>query len=140
MSKVYIENKGAMPMYVAGLMIAPGEGRHFEEWQVPPEHKPVAVEEVLELAPDPLQAILLGAVAAVVIGLPLLSLEELDRLAALEAAEGGKNRKGVLEGIAEEKLARAKKAAEAGAGGGDGVAGDGDAGAGAGDGSEGGAA
>lgn len=109
--KIPVENKTAMPMYVGGLMIPPGETRHFDAHQVPAHLLPTAPKVIEEPAPDPLLAILLGAVAAVMIGLPTLTDEELDRLAALETE--GKNRKGVLGGIAAEKLVRAKKAAEA---------------------------
>lgn len=113
--KIPVENKTKMPMYVAGLMIPPGETRHFDLHQVPAEFRPVAAKVVEVEKADPLLAILLGAVAAVVMGLPTLSDDELHRMAALETH--GKNRKGVLAAISEELLERAKKLAEGGAGG-----------------------
>lgn len=103
--RVPIENNGQMPIYVAGVMIPPGEIRHFEDDQLPPEFRaPAVVEEVPEI--DPLADLLAMKVDNVVNGLAALSDEELARLEVLEAE--GKQRKGVLEGIAEDMLRRAE--------------------------------
>jgi hypothetical protein len=111
MSKIAVENNTKMPMYVAGQMIPAGETRHFEAWQLPPEHRPAAVIDEPAAAPDGLLAILAGGVKAIELGLAALSLEELVRLTALETE--GKKRKGVLEAIEAESLRRARAVVEA---------------------------
>lgn len=112
--RVPIENKGQMPIYVAGVMIPPGETRHFEEDQIPQEFRQPAESEQQDALADPLLSILEANTAAVTVGLPTLSDEDLARLEALEAE--GKNRKGVLSAIAAEKLARAERALAGGEG------------------------
>lgn len=111
---VAVSNTGSSPIFVGGYMIPPGETRIFSESQVPPEYlKPAVVAD--EPAPfDPLGDFLTGKADAVKVGIPALSDNELARAEVLEAE--GKARKGVLEAIAAEKLARAEKAA-GGAGG-----------------------
>lgn len=103
--RVPVENKGKMPIYVAGVMIPPGEIRHFEDDMLPPEFRaPAVAEEAIEM--DPLVELLAMNVAQVVLGLAALTDEELARLEVLESE--GKQRKGVAEGIAEEMLRRAE--------------------------------
>jgi len=116
MMRVPVENKGKMPIYVAGVMIPPGETRHFEEDTLPPEHRSSAVTEK-EVAPvDPLLTVLELKVSDVVNGLPGLGDEELDRLEIMETE--GKGRKGVIEAITAERLRRAEaKVAGQGSGG-----------------------
>lgn len=136
-----IENKGQMPIYVAGVMIPPGETMHFEDWQLPPEHKPAAEVPEVPAAPNPLAEILKAGAKEVIAGLAALSVEELTALAALEA--DGKARKTVVEAIEAEKLLRVKTAVEStgeGSTGGEGQAGNGEGADGAGgEGQEGGA-
>lgn len=104
--RVPVENKGQMPIYVAGTMIQPGETRHFEEDMLPPEYRQSAAVEA-EAAPlDPLLAVLELKVSDVVNGLPDLSDEELDRLEMLESE--GKARKGVIEAVTADRLRRAE--------------------------------
>lgn len=112
--RVPIENKGQMPIYVAGAMIPPGETRLFEEEALPPEYRPAAavVDEAVLI--DPLAEVLLLSVDKVAKGLADLSAEELARLQLLEME--GKARKTLLEAIAEEGLRRADAAVNAGTG------------------------
>lgn len=111
--RVPIENKGQMPIYVAGAMIPPGEIRLFEEDQLPPEFRAPAEVPVVEEV-DPLLVILALSVDKVANGLPDLADAELDRLEMLEAE--GKARKGVIAAITEERLRRAEVAVNAGNG------------------------
>ena len=100
-----IENTSAMPIYVNGVMIQPGETRHFEDDQIPPEHRDAPAPVVEEAAPDHLAEIA-GMKADIVLPiLPDLSAEDLARLQLLEME--GKARKTVLEAIAAEGLKRA---------------------------------
>lgn len=102
--RVPIENTGKMPIFVGGVMIPPGEIRHFEDDLLPPEFRSSAPVSEAEAA-DPLAELLDGNVHEVTGGLDALSNEWLARLEAMELA--GKNRKGVLAAIAEEMLRRA---------------------------------
>lgn len=115
--KIPVHNPGAMPMYVAGLMIPPGETRHFDADLVPLHLRPAAPAPVAdEPQYDPLAELLEGNVKAVVTALPDLDDEDLARLGELEQARGDAARKGVLSAIAEETLTRADvKTGEAGA-------------------------
>ena len=112
--RVPIEIKGQMVLYVAGVMIPPGETRHFEDDLLPPEFRSSAPVVAEVEAGDPLAELLDGNVAEVTAGLAVLSDEFLARLAGLEAE--GKARKGVLAAIAEEQLRRAEAAAAGQAG------------------------
>ena len=108
MEQVPIENKGNSPIFVGGVMIPPGETRHFADDLLPPEFRssaPVVKDELT----DPFAEILDGNVAEVTGALDLLNREWLVRLEAMEMA--GKNRKGVLAAIAEEMLRRANNEA-----------------------------
>ena len=104
--RVPIENKGKMPLYVGGVMIPPGETRHFEDDLLPPEFRSSAPVVAEVDAGDPLAELLEGNVAEVTAGLEGLSDELLARLAGMEAE--GKARKGVLAAIAEAQLRRAE--------------------------------
>ena len=106
--QVPIENKGAMPIYVGGMMIPPGETRHFAEEDLPPEYRRSAAPPVADVE-DPIDALLQGKVSEVIDGLSVLSDDFLARLEAREA--DGKARKGVLEAIVAERLVRAENAA-----------------------------
>ncbi len=112
--RVPIENTGKMPIFVGGVMIPPGEIRHFEDDMLPPEFRSAAPVAAEETAADPLAELLEGNVAQVTGGLDLLSREWLTQLEALELAS--KKRKGVLAAIAEEQLRRAEKDAAEGGG------------------------
>ncbi|MCU0988019.1 MAG: hypothetical protein MUE63_00125 [Xanthomonadales bacterium] len=106
--QVPIENKGASPIYVGGMMIPPGETRHLAEDDLPPEYRRSATAPVVE-DEDPIAELLEGNVAEVTGALDLLNREWLVRMEAMELA--GKNRKGVLAAIAEEMLRRANNSA-----------------------------
>lgn len=110
--RVPIENTGLMPLYVAGVMIPPGETRHFDDDQLPPEFRQPSAEAEAPPALDPLLDILAMKVADVEAGLPALSDMELDRLEMLEIESH--NRKGVIAAVAEERLRRGEAKAAAG--------------------------
>lgn len=105
MNRTHYHNTAAHPIYVGGVMIPAGASREVDARLVPgaaaateePEGEPPA---------DPILALLDGNVAEVKAALPGLSDEDLDRLEAAE--DNGKTRKGVLEAVAEERLARAQ--------------------------------
>ena len=105
MEQVPIENKGKSPIFVGGVMILPGETRHFADDLLPPEFRSAAPVVAEAEAGDPLAELLEGNVAKVTGGLDLLNREWLVQLEALELS--GKKRKGVLAAIAEELLRRA---------------------------------
>lgn len=121
MAKKYVSNDGNSPIWVGGVMIAPGEGREVEV----ADEAPALMEET-QVDPDAaLHELLHGNVAAVTAALEGLSDETLKRLVVLEG-EGAKPRKGVMEALADAqiKLADAKlksddlgAGADAGAGG-----------------------
>lgn len=121
--KIPVTNNTASPIFVASQMIPPGETRHFEAHHVPPEHRPVPADPEPEAAPapHPLAQSLDAKVADVLAGLAALSDAELAEIETLERE--GRNRKGVIEGIAAERLERGARQA----GGGDGEGGDGGA-------------
>lgn len=105
--KIPVANNTAMPIYVAGSMIPPGETRHFDADQVPPEFRPVAAAAPAA-APvgDPIAALSRATVAVIKAAIPGLSDADLELLGDLEQAKGGQARKGVLEAVAEETLKR----------------------------------
>jgi len=95
MGKHYVENTGSSPLWVAGVLIAPGEGR---EVFVPDEAPaPVEVEQV-DAHEAALQELLAGNVAVVTAALDGLGADTLVRLREMESA-AAKPRKGVLEAI-----------------------------------------
>lgn len=101
MAKRYVTNDTPNMMYVEGRMIAPGEGREVDV----PDEAPALVEEAMEDPDLVLQDLLAGTVAGVGAALQGLSQETLGRLEVLEAA--GKNRKGVMEALADAFIAAA---------------------------------
>jgi hypothetical protein len=106
-TKIPVSNNTAMPIYVGGLMIPPGETRHFEAHQVPAHLRPQPAEAAPEPAPaDPLAELVKHKVADVAAALPDLSDEDLARVLELDAADGNA-RKGVAEAVAAEQLRRA---------------------------------
>lgn len=97
MGKQYVENTTDSPLWVGGRLIPPGEGREVEI----AEDAPPPVEDA-PVDPDAaLHELLEGNVAAVTAGLEGLGIDTLKRLQELEQeADTGKNRKGVLEALA----------------------------------------
>lgn len=132
--KIPIYNNTAMPIYVGGAMIPPGETRHFDIEQVPHHLRPAAPAVEEEVAPNPLADILGHSVKDIVAMLPALHDDDLVAIGEAEQ-RAEKPRTTLLGAIAEEQLKRAEaKAAggngdgEVGAGaGGDGAGGDGSA-------------
>lgn len=114
--KIPVTNSTAGTIWVGGQMIPPGETRHFEEHQVPRHFRPApkkpkseenAGEDPAAIRTRELTQVLNANVTAVRDYLPKLSDADIEELAALE--EAGKQRKGVLEALAEEALNRASK-------------------------------
>lgn len=111
--EVPIKNHGKTTMYVGGCLIPPGETRILPSHRVPahlPQPKAPAPVVSTPSVDDVLRAMLTGNVASVRAGLPQLSDEHLALLEALEQDSDGANRKGVLEAIGAERLARASRA------------------------------
>jgi len=111
MREIPVHNDTKHNMHVAGAVIRPGETRLFPEHDVPEKYLPEAkaAEEEKKPEADPIAEIAKGTVAAVLMTLPSLDEEALGKV---EAAENeGQKRKGVLEGIAGERLRRAATAA-----------------------------
>lgn len=104
-----VTNKGKNTLFVLGVMIPPGETRHFPEWQLPPEHKPEAVADSPAAAEvkSTLAEISALSVAKLELGLPDLSDDELIALEELENAKE-KPRQGALAAIVAERLRRAE--------------------------------
>lgn len=99
--KQYVENNTPHTMYVAGIAIAPGEGREVDL----PHAAGAAPEEPLPDADADLKALLAGNVDAVKAGIVGLSVETLQSLQKLEGE--GKNRKGVIEALGDAIIAAA---------------------------------
>ena len=110
--KYPVTNTTAMPIYVGLLMIPPGETRHFDLDQLPPEHRPAPDVPEPEAPKDRLAEIAKMNAGSVVAILADLDAEDLARLQSLEAA--GKARITVLEAIAAEGLKRAQDKTEGG--------------------------
>lgn len=104
--KIGVENKGASPMYVAGVMIPGGETRHFDEAELPPELRPGAQPADELPPPDPLGEILQRSVRDILAGLDALSDDDIDALIDREEATK-QPRKTLLAGLAEAQLLRA---------------------------------
>lgn len=115
--KIPVHNPGAMPMYVAGLMIPPDETRHFDADLVPLHLRPAAPEPEAAPAPDPLAVLLAHSVKDIKALLPELDDATLEALGSAEQA-AETPRSTLLGAIAEEQLTRAEaaEAAKAGAG------------------------
>lgn len=111
--RINVPNNTAMPIYVGSAMIPAGETRDFEENDVPLHLRPAPASVVLVTVPDPaatrqaaLAALLAQPDAEILIALPRVPDEDLTALEAIERAAQAP-RKGVLEAIAAETLARA---------------------------------
>lgn len=102
MGKKYVENTGNSPLWVSGVLIAPGEGREVEV----PDEAPAVVEEATVNPDDALRELLRGTVATVGAALVGLSAETLQRLQVLEQ-EAKTPRKGVLEALGDALIALA---------------------------------
>lgn len=102
-----VTNSGENTLFVLGVMIPPGETRHFPESQLPPEHKPAAETEAVEPVASPLDEISAMPISKLELGLPDLSDDELAQLEALENAKE-KPRQGALAVIVAERLRRAE--------------------------------
>lgn len=115
MAKRYLQNDTAQTKFVGGVMIPPGEGRDIDECFLPPglpdeaasleppaggEQKPDLLQNLKDTLALPIKDIK-----------PLLEGFSDETLAQLEALEGEQQapRKGLLEAIGEEKLARAQR-------------------------------
>jgi hypothetical protein len=111
--RIPVLNNTAMPMYVAGMMIPPGETRHFDAEQVPAHLRPVAVEAEAEADAwvDPLEALVAKSVKAIIESFPDLSDMDLARVLELDAASETP-RKTLHEAVTAEQLARATAKAE----------------------------
>lgn len=108
--KYPVTNTTGMPIYVGALMIPPGETRHFDLDQLPPEHRPAVEAPAPEAPPDRLAEIAEMKVDLILPILADLNAEDLARLQLLEVE--GKARKTVLEAIAAEGLKRASVKSE----------------------------
>lgn len=110
--KYPVTNTTKMPIYVGALMIPPGETRHFDLEQLPPEHRPAPAADDAEPAapPDRLAEIAEMNVGIIIPLLPDLSDDDLARLQAIE--QDGKNRKTVIEAMGAEILKRATAKAD----------------------------
>jgi hypothetical protein len=106
--KIPVTNNGKTTMYVGSSIIPPGETRHFDENEVPPNLRPEREAAPQEMAPaDPLAELLTGTVADIAAALPTLALADIERLGEME--QTGQSRKGVLTAVAETLLKRADK-------------------------------
>jgi hypothetical protein len=112
MAKKYVENSGNSPLWVSGILIAPGEGR--EVWVA--DEAPTVAQELpsaAELADAALTAeleVLRGkSVAAITPELAGLTQEALDQLSAMEQADPIP-RKTLLEALGNEMIRRADAA------------------------------
>lgn len=110
--KIHVTNSSAMPMYVAGQMIPPGETRHFDPDQVPPHLRPAAPAPEPEPEADPVADILGHSVKDIKEMLPALSDDELEALGDAEQ-QAETPRTTLLGAIAEEQLKRAENGEEA---------------------------
>lgn len=112
--KIPVHNKTKMPIYVGAAMVLPGETRHFEEQDVPPNLRPAPVEDAPvevpadQLAEFPLIELLLGNVKEVTAALAGMTTADVEKLGELEQA--GHARKGVLSAVGEMLLNRAAQA------------------------------
>lgn len=124
MSTKHIRNEGASPIYVGGKMIPPGEGRDFDERDLPPELRDAPLPAPQHSAPsldDELGELLKEPAKEIVARLSALTNEALERLAEMERGQKAP-RKRLLEALADEALRRADAALQDGAPGADAVA------------------
>lgn len=115
--RIAVENKTAMPMYVAGSMIPPGETRHFPCYQVPEHLRPApsATAEPEAEEVDSLADLVGHSVKDIVEALPQLSDAQLLRVLELDEADGSP-RKTLHEAVAAERLRRAADLGQGGPG------------------------
>lgn len=102
----YITNDTASPIYVAGRMIPPYDGRHFEDHELglaKPEAPAPAAEPSLD---EQLQELRKGPLKELLPHLAGLTFEAIERLAEIEAT-AETPRKTLLQAIDAEKLRRA---------------------------------
>jgi len=112
--RIPVANNTAMPIYVAGLMIPPGEIRHFALHQVPDYLRPASDEPAPEPeAVDTLADLAARSVKDIVAALPELADTDLVRLLELDEADGTP-RKTLHEAVAAEQLRRATAKVEGG--------------------------
>ncbi len=109
--KIPVHNTNKMTMFVAGVMIPPGETKHFEEHHVPPSLRQQPEELLPEvLDENPVIALLGGTIKEITEALPALSDEDYETLQTAEAA--GEKRKGLMAAFAAEDLRRANAGAD----------------------------
>lgn len=101
MKKVPYTNTTESIQHKGPYMIMPGATREIESVYLDAKQE----DEPVKVAANPVALLLAGNVAAVLAGLAALSVDELDGLELAEQA--GANRKGVLTGVAQERLRRA---------------------------------
>lgn len=108
MGTQHVTNDGPNTIYVGGKMIAPGEGRDIDERDLPPELRaaPVAADAVVPSLDEELEGLRAKPVKEIVLALPTLTHEALERLAALEN-EAKHPRSTLLTAIADEHIRRA---------------------------------
>lgn len=112
MREIPVHNDTEHNMHVAGSVIRPGETKIFPAHDVPEKFREAAgVAPVDEKPPveNPIEDLAKGKVVEIVAALPALSDDALDQLEAIEGE--GQKRKGVIEGIAADRLRRAAAAA-----------------------------
>lgn len=104
----FITNDTPSPMYVGGRLIPPYDGRHFEDHEVPPEHRDAVAQVQVDVPSldDDLRILLAGSVKAITEGLDGLTQEALERLRALEG-DAQHPRKTLLQAIEAEVIRRA---------------------------------
>lgn len=102
MSKAHYHNTSESPVYIGGVMIPPGASREVNARLVPGATAPAVAQEP---EVDAIAALLDGTVKEIEAALEGLSDEDLAKAEAAERA--GKDRKGVIEALAEETLRRA---------------------------------
>lgn len=111
--RIPVHNNTAMPLYVGGNIVPPGETRDFPESQVPPHLRPAPADE-----PKPgndhaakLAVLLDGSVGDVIEQFSVMTDADLATLIELE--EGGKTRKTLIAALNDELSDRALDAAAA---------------------------
>lgn len=116
MGTKHIHNPGPNTMFVAGRMIAPGEGRDFDERDLPGELRDAPPAPAPEAPEGPsvdeqLEPVLAQSVKEITSLLGSMTHEALDRLADMERGREHP-RKTLLEAIADEAIRRANERLE----------------------------
>jgi hypothetical protein len=121
MGKTYVSNDTDQAKFVGGKLLQPGEGREFDDQDVPGEHRPGAeagaVEPVLDPAgptrADEVLAFYTGAnAAALIAAVPEYSLEDLALIEAFEL-ERKQPRSTVLAAVTNQRIERANAGIDA---------------------------